>query len=294
MKFPKIAYGQEHRGSIRLQPDIPEQLELAKRMDTFLRAAGDAAITPTIRSRSFKDFRTAQPNGTAHLSASYSNELDGRLSAEIHASHKPSGIQSHYSLFADGGHWLHIDSSRRRQPDPSFVNHDDMVMDMLEYSPKDGQMAELLDRVATANAIVKAIHGDMTPSAHFKSGSDHYRTVLSAVEGDGSYASARHIELIDARVNRKVSRRLSITALTNIGAGPVDVKQSLVYQVHYDRHGRILEDDIRLTNTSSDGLSPAALTKLAETSDITQRPTDLLHDALGELSWSTFIEGKVA
>ena len=291
MRLPDITHGQERQGSIRLTPDIPEQVELSKRIGAFLRAVGTAGITPALRSRSFKDFRAEQPNGNAHIAAAYSDENGGRYSAEVRASHKPSGFESHYGLFVDGGLWIRNDSNSQGQ---FHLDHDEMVQDMLEYAPQNGDTAALLDRAADADAIMKALFADMSASSHYKSGSDHYRTILTTLDAPGSYASARTIELIEARENRKVTRQLSIIALSNLGAGPVDVTQSLVYEARYGRRGEIAEDAVRLVIKSSDGLSPTALTRLAETSDIASRPTDLLHNALDELSRDTFITGKVA
>lgn len=281
MRLPEITHGQEHQGSIQLNPNIPEQVELAKRIEQFFRAAGSAAITPTLRSRALKDYRVDQPSGRATISAAYSDEKDGRYSAEVRASHTPSGIESHYSVYADGNAWHRDDSHSLGL---SLIDHDDMVADMLEYSPANSSMARLLDEAPTAKSIMKAIFSDMSPGAHQKSGIDLYRAHLTDIDMQSGYAATRRLELSEARANRKITRRLALSALTNIGEGPVDIDQNLMYEVNYGANGAIVKDAIRLVNKSSDGLSSAALAKLAETSDIVGRSTDLLHSALDELS----------
>jgi hypothetical protein len=294
MRLPEITHGQEQQGSVRISPDIPEHMEIAKRIEHILQAIGNAAIVPSLRSRSLKDFRVAQPNGgLARISAAFSSERGGRYSGELHASHSPSGLESHYSLTPDTEHWLRTDTPVRGQVEPQFIDHGDMVRDVLEYAPRNGSVAKLLDKAPTASDIITAVFDDMNRSAHHKSGSDHFRVVLATID-EGGYAYARHIELVDARENNRIRRQLSVTALTSIGLGPVDVTQSLVYDVELNRRHEVVEDDVHLIHKSGDGLSSNTLARYAASSDIATRPIDIFHDALDELSRKVFLDSDVA
>lgn len=288
MKLPEIAHGNEHTGVTRLAPNIPEQLELASRMRDFLEGTSLAEIQPTQKTRELKGYRSHQPNGTAHISVAYSNEQDGRYSAEVHASHRPSGLQSHYSLLTDGEHWMRSNTSPGKQSRQTIIGPDAMLDDMLEYAPENGETTQFLDKAIATQGLVRALFIDMNRGAHFRSGSNHYASTIRDITSDG-YVSAKHIELIDARINRKTARRLAVTALTNLGSGPVDVNQKLIYDLELDKNNSIVKDGVQLIHTSSDGLSPQALTSLAESSDVAWRHMDILHQALDELSRDTFL-----
>lgn len=286
MKLPDIAHGKEHTGVTNLAPDIGEHIELARRIEEYLQNVFISGVQPAQKTREFKDYRSRQPGGVAHVSAAYSDEKDGRYTAEVYASHRPSGLKVNYRLLADREHWMRSSARLQQQPREMILGPDAMLGDMIEYAPEDGETAKLLDGVMSARGLVRALFNDMNRSAHYRAGSDHYSTVDRQITSDG-YVSARQIELIDARSNNKINRQLSVTALTNLGPGPVDISQRLVYDIELTNKGIVKSDNIQLIHTSSDGLTPNALKNLAGSSDVVNRRIDILHRALDDLSRDT-------
>ena len=114
MNYPELLHGTENTGAKRLTPDIPEQLELAKKIDTFLQGVFMMGIEPEQKSRILKDYRSPQPgDGIAHVSVGYSETQDGQFRAEIQTNHRPAGIHSHYNLLGDGEAWMRTSKSVR-------------------------------------------------------------------------------------------------------------------------------------------------------------------------------------
>ena len=290
MRLPELAHGNEHTSVTHLAPDIPEQLELAKRINNFLQGTYRAGIDPVQRTREIKDYRSTQPDGTAHISAAYSSEQDGRYSAEVHVAHRPSGSHSHYNLLTDGEHWLRNDITTGKQTTQTMMGSNAMLRDMLLYAPDGHETSTLLDRALSAHALMTALITDMNPGAHYKSGSDHYQTSIQHISESGDVIY-RRIELIDGRIHNRIQRRLAVSAFINIGPGPVDVSQQLIYDININKRGSIQSDGIQLVQSSSDGLSPQALAHLAESSDVIPRRIDILHQALDDLSRDTFLNG---
>ena len=288
MNFPELFHGTENTGAKRLSPDITEQLELAKKIDTFLQGVFIMGIDPEQKSRILKDYRSPQPgDGVAHVSVGYSETKSGQFRAEIQTNHRPAGIHSHYNLLGDGETWMRTSKSvRGKSLGPTILDLEHMLEDMEDYAPEHGEVSQLQDRVLTARALVLALFNDMNRGAHYKAGSDYYQTTVTTLTSDG-YASGKRIELIDGRVNNVIRRRLSVSALANLGAG-VDIDQALVYDVQITKDGAIKSDGIQLVHTSSDGLSPQTLTNLAESSDVVPNRIDILHKALDDLSNDTF------
>ncbi len=290
MRLPEFTQGEEYRGVKRLAPDIPEQLELAKRIDHHLQSMYLSGIDPVQRTRVFKDYRSPQPGGgIAHVSVGYSDTQQGRYMSEVQTYSRSAGIKSHYSLLGDSETWLRTSKTvSGKSLGQNVLDPEHMLIDMLEYSPENGAVASLQDGLLSARALASALFTDMSRSAHYKAGSDHYRTTLPLFTSDGSYASARHIELIDGRINNRIKRSLSVTALANFGPGPVDIQQRLIYEVDVAKNGSIRSDGIQLVHSSSDGLSPQALANLAESSDAVSRRIDILHKALDDLARDAF------
>jgi hypothetical protein len=292
MRMPDISHGNENRAIINLQPEISEQLELASRMAAFVTRARKIDAVPDLRSRSLKDYRVAQPGrDSASVAVEFSEEKNARFAAEVHTKHSPSGINSHYTLTGDGQHWVQMRnmSSAMQQPELSQIDNDDMLREMLEYAPVDGELDQLLDRAVSARGIVRAMFSDMSRSAHHKVGNDAYRAVLTTLTGDG-YVSSRHMEVMDTRVNKRVMRRLSVTALVSLDPdAPQDIFQTLAYEVQYNGRGEIEQDAVTLEQSSKDGLSNQALESYAKSSDVVQHPFDLLHSTLDEIERSTLI-----
>lgn len=289
MNIPDIAHGKEHIGVVNLAPDITEQAEIARRIDFLVTNLDSSNIPPSQRVRTFKDYRSPQPVGVARISAAYSDEHEGRFSSEIHAFHTHSNTQAHYSLMRDGEAWLRTTSAPNTLQQHTFLDHDDMVHDLLEYAPDNGAVAELLDKAACARAITKALFIDMNPSAHYKLGTDHYRTSSCILTADG-YASSRQIELLNGQENKNIQRKLTVSALVNIALGPVDITQTLGYEIKYKKDGSIQQDRVQLSHASKDGLSPQVLENLATQSDIVHKRIDILHDALNILSEDTLLQ----
>lgn len=287
MRFPEFSQGIEHEGAIRLAPDIPEQLEIAKRIEHFLQGVLLQGVEPVQRTRVLKDYRSAQPGGgTAHVSVGYTDTQNGQYRSEIQTNHRPTGVQSHYSLLGDGESWLRNGKNvRGTSLESTIFDLEHMLEEMQDYAPERGEVASLQDKVATTRALVSALFNDMSRGAHYKAGSDHYLQTVTTFTSDG-YASGRRIELIDGRVNNVIKRRLSISALANLGLG-VDIEQALVYDVQITKGGSIRSDGIQLIHKSSDGLSPQALANFAESSDVVPRRFDILHKALDDLSDDT-------
>jgi len=284
MNFPELSHGNEHIGAKRLVPDISEQLEVAKRIDHFLQGVLIQGIDPVQKTRVLKDYRSPQPGGgTAHVSIGYTDTQGGQYRSEIQTNHRPAGVHSHYSLLGDGESWLRNGKNiRGNSLNPTIFDLEHMLEEMQDYAPERGEVASLQDKILTTRALVSALFGDMNRGAHYKAGSDHYRTTVAMFTGDG-YASAKRIELIDGRVNNTIKRRLSISALANLGLG-VDIDQTLVYDVQITKGGAIKSDGIQLVHKSSDGLSPQTLANLAESSDVVPRRFDIIHSALDDLT----------
>lgn len=289
MRLPEFTFGEERKGVKHLAPDIPEQLVIAKKIDLFLESAFIDGIEPEQRTRILKDYRSIQPGGgTTHVSVGYSDTQEGRFTAEIQTFAQPAGIKSHYSLLGDGETWLRTSKTTRGKAlGHTALDSQMMLEEMLEYSPVDGVVSDLQDSEAPARSLVTSMFTDMNRGAHYKAGSDHYKTVIPFYTHDGSFTSARQIELIDGRVNNRIERSLSVAALTNFMLGPVDINQKLVYGVYTTSDGSIKSDGIQLIHTSSDGWSPQALANLAESSDVVHRRIDILHKALDDLSSTT-------
>lgn len=296
-----LTHGEERQGSFRFSPDIAEQTELARRIESFVRSVGDAAILPTQTNRVLKDYRAPQPNGYARVAAAYSSEKSGKFAAEVRVAHQsPEAVQnwaSAYILSADHGQWVRTTSlpQEKGREQVTFLSHDNMLEDMLKYVSKDGAVAALYDGVpTTATGVTQAIFKDMHLGARYKAGNNSFRATLATAQADG-YTAARTIELVDGRTNRKIHRSLLVTALTSISVAPVDISQRLAYDVKYQRNGStIKEDEIRLTHSSSDGLSSDTLAHLAKTSDTGVYRFDILHQALDDLTMQAFFNANAA
>lgn len=284
MNFPVFSHDSEYMGAKRLAPDISEQLEVAKRIDHFLQGVLIQGIEPLQKTRILKDYRSPQPGGgTAHVSVGYTDTQNGQYRSEIQTNHHPAGVHSHYSLLGNGESWLRNGKNiRGNSLTPTILDLEHMLEEMQDYAPERGEVASLQDKAITTRALVSALFDDMNRGAHYKAGSDQYRTTVAMFTSDG-YASAKRIELIDGRVNNSIKRRLSISALVNLGLG-VDVDQTLMYEVQITKGGTIRSDSIQLMHKSSDGLSPQALANLAESSDVVPRRFDIIHKALDDLS----------
>lgn len=277
-----IMHGIEQTGRTILPPDIAEQVEIAKRMQRFISDAQERSTSPSLRTRVTKDYRSPQPNGIAQVSVAYSEEYGGRLSTEVHASHKSTGIEAHYALIANGEAWQRIVGTPKNGQSEAIIDHDNMLHDMLEYIGRNGETAKLLDKVVSARALAKALLADTYLKSHYKAGSDVYVTTVPTFSQDG-YGSARRIELHDSRVNHLVQRKLAVSALTNFSDAPVDIYQTLAYTVKYRRNGAIKEDGISLDLTSKDGLSAHTLETIGQGSDAIPRRIDIFNDGLNVL-----------